>query len=691
MNTVKWIIYTGCILLFSVALQGCDGGGGGGAPSTSAATTTRQTVGPAGGTVRSTDRRLMLTIPAGALGNEQVITITAIDPADLPPAFDGANLDGAWDLGPDGLTFDKPIQVRLTTSQSAQQAPGTLGASLELLATTMGGQIDGLANQKIVVNGSADVVTVTGELSHFSPVTGALFGGLVDITVSGFPADGEIEVGEPFTLTITIEVDDNLILLEPPEYFLQKSDAFISPAEAMPLVVLHEVVGDDDDNTVTYRTMVQYICSAAGKQDFGGKQGFLGNFLFVQLDSNADNPGDLNKFFTETNGAFDVKTTINCVDPDAPPPEDEDPAATILTPGVRRDVASLLGLEATFGAQVLGRGRHFPSNFPLGAAAVFLFAGTNGSAVVDVVNNEVLSKWPLDANQGARFGAFAAAQNGTGEEADWVMGNFGDGDLSYITSDDPRSVRVIKGTTFDVITNACNSVASDHIVFVQPGIGVRFIDYDPALGGYRLLDEILAANQFHGPSATDQRRIVSAIRCNDDMDAAPVLVLAGDVSSALYYHPRGGSATPTRVNGFIGLDARKIRCALPDAPVCAVSVFGDDRLVIYTWDGINMPVKTDRRSVGDGPVGIDLTLLDNGNVGIVSTGFNNGALVETEVTPGGNVVTQVTRLTSTAPNLAGCENPGHAIYVRDAEGVKIIGTCYSSGNYFIVRSRLPRP
>jgi hypothetical protein len=102
----------------------------------------------------------------------------------------------------------------------------------------------------------------------------------------------------------------------------------------------------------------------------------------------------------------------------------------------------------------------------------------------------------------------------------------------------------------------------------------------------------------------------------------------------------------------------------------------------FLWDGASAVTSTATINGGDGPVDLDLWRLDNGNIALVTTGFNNGALVEAELTPAGAVVSSEA---TSVP--AGCTGAGHAVYIRDAAGLKILGTCYSSNQYYVVESR----
>lgn len=98
-----WVAIIGLALMTSAC--GSKGGGKANQQTTSAA------IGAAGGSLSSADGKLTLTIPAGALGNTETITIESVDPSALPSEFSGGNSLAAYKLGPDGTRFSQPIEI----------------------------------------------------------------------------------------------------------------------------------------------------------------------------------------------------------------------------------------------------------------------------------------------------------------------------------------------------------------------------------------------------------------------------------------------------------------------------------------------------------------------------------------------------------------------------------------------------
>ncbi|HYE95310.1 MAG TPA: hypothetical protein VD962_03815 [Rubricoccaceae bacterium] len=303
------------------------------------------------------------------------------------------------------------------------------------------------------------------------------------------------------------------------------------------------------------------------------------------------------------------------------------------------------------------------------------FAGTPGFAVLDLLTNQVLHQ-PAGLTGGPFFGV-AAASHGTRGPTDpaafvafglngFVLQNYHTGAFKPPVQHPNR--------TYDAFP-AGGTVATDVISFVQPGLGAGFIPFNGSI--YAPTSEMLDIPDTEG-------EMVSAY-LYDDAPGARVLILARAVDSGLFLGQRGGGA-PTRVLS-LGLDGRKIRCTPSSAGgvLCGVTMFGNDRVALVRWDGMAAPTLAGFASAGDGPVDLDLHALPGGNIALVTSGFNNHLISEVELTPGGGVVSNMTRA---AP--AGCVNPGHVIYVRDTAGLKVVGTCYGSDNYFIDPSRFSR-
>jgi hypothetical protein len=126
-----------------------DDTAGGGGTTTSGTTTVRVTA-AAGGTVADPSGKTSLTIPPGALAADTDITLT------LTPAANGALVDVS-ELGPDGLTFLKPVTLSIKADASLAPADKALA-----IAVLEGGAFKALEGSTYA-NGAA-----SAPIMHFS-------------------------------------------------------------------------------------------------------------------------------------------------------------------------------------------------------------------------------------------------------------------------------------------------------------------------------------------------------------------------------------------------------------------------------------------------------------------------------------------------------------------------------------------
>jgi len=125
-------------------------------------------IGPEGGTITSSDGRLTLTIPQGALTEDTEITIRKLNPEDLPPESQGAVL--AYELLPDGLEFLLPVTATVEIDIESTTEDGVLSTVLPIttLLLSSEGIIELLENQSENVDLDSGTSTTSGELNHFT-------------------------------------------------------------------------------------------------------------------------------------------------------------------------------------------------------------------------------------------------------------------------------------------------------------------------------------------------------------------------------------------------------------------------------------------------------------------------------------------------------------------------------------------
>ena len=223
-------------------------------------------IGPEGGSVASPDGRVVLEIPAGALGNAETITIRVVDPADLGAEFD---LEGfaddplAYELGPDGLTFASPITVRVETGDTLDDDGVSVAMVPGTLLTSEGGEAVGLEALAVEVDAETGAVTMTGQLSHFSPLVRMTLNGQITFQVDHVPH--VLGVGQEFTAIALLDAGTLEI----------EGDVAFRDFSVLPIRRLFESNSKDlellDGGGATVATgELPYVCESEGTGMFDG-------------------------------------------------------------------------------------------------------------------------------------------------------------------------------------------------------------------------------------------------------------------------------------------------------------------------------------------------------------------------------------------------------------------------------------
>jgi len=318
-----------------------------------------------------------------------------------------------------------------------------------------------------------------------------------------------------------------------------------------------------------------------------------------------------------------------------------------------------------------------------------VFSGATGFIVKDLLTGEILSEQFASAGAPA-FGVIGLTETPRGPDSPATIVLFGETGIGFYSANFSGGTQSgNQPVAFDAFPAGGNAESSYGVSAF--GGSVRYIDIEEGDSRHllrSLFDEL-------APSAEDfDGQVVSAWMPDDGTpNNTPSIVLDRDTDpnnntkSGLYFLPRGdanNAPTPQRL-ADVGLDARKVRCQdLNDGNfLCAVTVFGEDKVELFIWDGGTTLNSAATVSIGNGPVDLQLRDLPGGNFGLVTTGFNDNTYTVAELAPDGSVLTN-----NTVGTPSGCQSPAHAIFVRDAASLKVVGTCFDSGNYFIIESGL---
>ncbi len=124
-----------------------------------------------GGSIGTSDGKITLEIPSGALTEDTTVSIRVLSEDEWTDDIKDLNPVGpVYSLEPDGLTFQKPVTVKLALDSSLYSVgPDGIEVTAPLLYTTdTNGQPEPLQDTETVV--SPEEAYIQGNITHFSPV-----------------------------------------------------------------------------------------------------------------------------------------------------------------------------------------------------------------------------------------------------------------------------------------------------------------------------------------------------------------------------------------------------------------------------------------------------------------------------------------------------------------------------------------
>jgi hypothetical protein len=634
----------------------------------------------AGGTLTSQDGKATLTFPPGAVAQDTVVTITPVDPKSLPASLQGADL--AFDLKPDGPQFAQPVQVSVTVPETPKQPDGSLQVALGSLLTATGNTPEALGNQTITVDGDNNQTTISGTLTHFSPLTkdAGLFlkesstgeslrvGGM---TVKLSPLPNELEVGA------VKRASSKAIFEAEKQGHSLAGDFKYKAVPTSPLEHLPESGSTPDSDG--FRPLTRPADIPNGTEfDLGGYGNYRCNdaseraasILTVKLvngvliDPNVTIPlrlADKTVVFLTTHKCVESTTTLP--PPPPPPPPPSPPAGALIVPVVPKPTDPDQLLRAFTEFEVDSFFGLFTITPPPPAQNMFGAGTTNpGLHLLDIstgqtIHSRDLPGMPMDGvvahfkgGLGCLFGYGATGSART---------CFNQATLQF----DPPELSQGRGPFTDAGLVSTTEVptppigAPQHLLWHAENGNLRQ-EFQP--GGpntavaERLLDPVAWYAAGGAPTGSAKSAFFSPTR---------VLVVRGQASQPgqLWF---GDPASPTggTLVGSLSAnstDTRKIRCALP---ICAVSNFGG-LVTIVTWDGVNAPAILGTIPNTTGSHGIDATA-EGANRAIRSTDSLNQiqTVTKTVVTPAGAMVSNITKQVP-----PGCTDPRHVLDAADPQ------------------------
>lgn len=631
--------------LFAVfAAAGCSDDDGGSGPGTGGVGGVD--IGPGGGSVTSEDAKFTIDIPAGALSTTQTISVAKMETPEIPATFDGLRVEEAYDIQPDGLTFSAPATITFVRTEPGLESSIDFEVVPEAIFTEDAtGAIEKLDGGTMEFDAATGFVTITGATSHLSPfvcISERDFEtGDPDLSVNFSLSQGGGDLSR-FDLSTTIAYKSETSNYELPFELSNQTD----PADAIPAGSGNFQFnlgsfggGETAEHTMTFGCETDGIIDARVRLTLDSA--FTGSDeLRVRLRTSCEEsggPGPSEAIRLEFDPGVELAATISLPNKewdDRPPGEFDYLLVATSTNSFIYDltlgaVAFDTGLGYFFGALAI----EDPAN-----------DGDLTSAVVSGGAGGGIFKSYSEENGFDNFALSFGFQNGL-----WDIVNAGSSAFTYI-----EGTNQARGSTYD------------------------------EKGNTGLLFPLITSNQLDSGNIGPLRGVLYYQPSGKWARATADLMILADGPSGAAGKIFVGDSQNTSMNlssvATVGTDPRRMRHA---EEIVAVSNFGSDDLTVLLWQGTTVTVGETSIPVGDGPVGIDLIRLSNGNTAISSTGFNDDSYSITIVDASGNLVSNDkfdVPFEGTAP--------GHATWTRRGEEIWIIVSCNASGDVILIPTEL---
>ncbi len=635
-------------------------------PTTPGATTldASGTIGPAGGSIRSADGRLVLTVPAGALDEDTEIVITEVTAKDLSVTGEGMDVSHALTMEPAGLAFDVGITLELqyVIKDAGDNDSGVdFELRLEMVVVSEDDEqtaaVRAIPEQTAVLgpagsDGRQELVlhTLPRELVLGTPVA-VVDGATVATTVAGLSAEVPAQAVENTSFTAQVLFAYSLALTF-------ASDAHYGPVALVNLATLLEE-GDvvdvqevvDPVGLSKQFALLAYVAGIPGPATWNLALRTEFNVLAALAFPDAQN-------LPLVLGAIEVLFQFAPIN-----------LAILATTGGHDDLGPGLWyltalVESAFPVRGL-TGFPFDNTLAVGAGngttLWSLDAATPAVAVYTGFNQSSLVIWEClmmaAGNKDAAPGSIAMVQAGPAGArlTQWIPADNAFGATGVIEFQ--------SGVT-DLQPFDADALSGGFVYVASASGAVRMVEYDADSGYY---DDVRQITDFPEAPGTP---FTAAVR----RGAGAVVVTAGS-PGMIYHHDLVDTFAPAVAVGDAGDSPRRIRTA---GDLAFVSNFDSDELTILAWSPTGAVSVVGAVTVGDGPVGIDALELPDGTVAVVSTGFHDDTSTVTIVDATGAVISNTT---SDLPD--GALSPGHAVWLR-GDALHYAVTCNESGHLVVV-------
>ncbi len=632
------------------------------------------TVGASGATLTSSDGRLQMAIPPGALTSDTDITIEEVAAADADPAFGDGDFFHVFDVTPAGQDFAQPVTFNIEIPRSAYAKYLPARSKEEQTFIEIEGRLVPIRAINIF---DEDFVmpdvqqTVDGEGMNISFEQTRLFKFSLDDLGVGLDAanaimfvlgEDEVEVEKPWGLNLAANLDGSM----PSPWFvgMQSGDNVESLTEFPEdgAVLTAEVDPDTGRDVYNFSFDLQFATTdpevvsfdmettldVDDPAAFGVPDGvtsprwnlvFKSGSLTLQATACEVNCGSASDLSVPLamQGVRSVRVGHSS-QTDAPPPE----------PGKRDANDPWLYVAGAGGLEYFELARDAAGQITGHRAIDFNNTVNNIEGVVPM-SFDVQSEFdPYAVLYYSDAGASRSQWNGTAYGASFI----------FINGPPVKDAVQYGGTTGTSGAVTCNNSSS----------AVIFLEIDPVSGIFSTAGGALFGSEFDG-------RTGNAVSAFANGPTSGAIVVTDGSPGQIWTHSRSDK-DDGNPRGVVQNDPRQVRA---QSGRYAVSNHGSNSISTGTWDGGTSLSPPSSSPVGTGPIGVEMLALADGNVAVLTASEVDGAATVTILGPSGNVV----GTPDTILDPAGCGTTSYAAWIGGPV-VYIAFPCARSGTIELV-------
>lgn len=635
-----------CLILLMLTAASCSEEDDSGTTPPIPAINLSGTIGATGGILATSDGRFSLTIPPNALDTDTPISITEVSADGVFGAAANMDLLFALTMTPADLEFNEPAMIEMVFDAGGDKRPDSLQETPLAIAAFSrenleNEQVTSLADMEVFI--SRDPRQVTNQVPLVRGFDGMAVG-INQIEVLNGPRSssyvrygmdvrpGAVQFAQ-FDAEAALEVGPALEL-DSGIRFVEEELTGVDVQIADGTVVEFEFV-EVEDSASRYEFDVPYVASAADLVQMKMTVEYdLEVNLIEAYPDEATRPVEtadirvINEFLTY---AANIET-----------PEENGEEIPVGVYQVGAGIEAIVPLRgfkwSPLSNTLAASGANATTFYSLGA--------TNPAAPVNTdLQSDGLQDW----------GCFPIYSRETSHPEDGFsfmqFGPTGARLTSWIADDDEFGwSQLLQFQT--AVTDAQpygGDQGSGGFVYVSSGFGTVSTNEYNVEGGYFQS----AASLSNFPSAPGNP-FTAAVR-----EGGGALVVTAGSPGKVYYHDLVNPDDPAVAVADAGNSPRRIR-TLGD--LAFISNFESDNLTVLSWDLPGTVAFIRNVDVGDGPVGIDAMEMPDGNIGVVSCGFNDNTYTLSIFDLAGALIS------NTTTNLpSGSTAPGHAAWLRGSD------------------------